>query len=610
MKTISRLAGAGLALLGLAHGAGHAQAAGAATAAAPALHWEVQNRFPLFRSETALREQLKFSPGMSLADWSQQVLAREPELLAGFIPDYQYAGKGGCATRPAQWPTLWNPCTETYDGALFKPAATRRISVWLERPPAGRCLYRTADAVRVAACSGRVELDIPPNQAVPLEVQDLAGTYKASEALFIRDVLVLAFGDSFSSGESNPERPALRADGLTRSASDAQEPLNRLQWLDARANLKRKAGWLDKRCHRTVLSWPVLAAAKLAYDDPHTVVNMASWACTGAEITDGFFSAQIRRSEAEAAGRNVALSQFAAARSALCTRADGPPFDTVVQVGGKGRPGRARACLPEHRRRPVDAALFTFGGNDVFFAPVLMDAVAIVGTHIPLVDPMLRKLRADLVKTPAQARARILGGVDNPSDRLPVRYAALDAGLQALGVPPAKVFQVQYPNPLYEAPGRFCDKSPFDGMQVLDKIQRTSNLTRWESEQADKLMIGELKKAIEPSRPGWNVVTGHLAEVEKHGLCASFNSAEREREFAIPWLVDGEWKWGLKPSGYNHYAATMRWFRTPDDVVMGVGAGSPILPISGAFHPSAQAHAAIADAVQAALKARLGWETK
>jgi hypothetical protein len=572
----------------------------------PRVVWEVKKRFPLFKSEAALADVLKFTANKSLAEWATNTLASTPDLLEPLTSDYMYSENGGCKAKAGkhEFKTLWNPCTEKYSPELFELPKSHDIYVRIIPAPSGKCTFKLGGYPAVSAdCDSRVVLNVPASvEPQSLVVEGAGGALALTEPILVRDILLFAFGDSFSSGESNPDLQAIHQNHPTH-VGEANEALSGVTWLNSPHRLVRKPRWQDTRCHRSVLSWPILAAAKLAADDPHMVVRIASWACTGAEISDGFYSAQLRGA-GDALGLPVKRSQFVSARESVCRKpyGSGGSIKTVVHKKGAGAAGSAIGCLAKDRRREIDGVLFTFGGNDAYFGPVILDAIGIVGTHIPFVDWAIKPKREQIVKTPAQARARIEGRVANTYDKLHTRYAALNNGFAALGVPPEKVYQIQYPNPLLDTAGKFCDKSAFDGMDVLDKVQRVSNLTKWESENAYKEMILPLTNAIKPSLYSWNVVDEYAKSMEKHGICAY--AKNQELELSMPKLSFGNWVRNSKPSEYNHYAATARWFRTPDDVAMGMFSGSSFMPVAGAFHPSAQAHAAIADQVVVQLKQR------
>jgi len=567
-----------------------------------AIRWEVTQRFPLLRSGAALQGALRLRRGQSLQDWSRDVLAANSNLLESFTKAYTHEHGKGCAQSIAakDFPTLWNPCTERYDDKLFE-RGPYEILVELTAAPPGRCKFSAGAEEKVAGCAEKVVLKVSsPDIAYPLSVEAVDGGFRAVGEARIQDILLVAFGDSFSSGESNPDVPALHKDGPV-TQGDGQL-LSGVRWIDSPHRLERRAAWLDSRCHRSLFSWPVLAAARLAVENPHMVVRVASWACSGAEITDGFYSPQLRDGA-------LRQSQFMSARMVVCKNKDGsgPPFETVERLGDGGglvtgkKGSTVKGCAAADRSHRVDAAMFTFGGNDIFFAPVLMDAVMMTGTrYVPGFDLLYKPLRKGVVKRPEDAKKRIDGKVENPYDRLAVRYASLQAGLNALGIAPERVFQVQYPNPLHDTHTKICDISPDDGMDVVEKLQRVANLTEDESQRAERLVIGPLTQRIKDNPHGWKIVDAHVEKMATHGLCA-FNT-DRAKEFAMPRLAAGTWVNGFKPSDYQHYRDTARWFRTPDDVAMGMYEGSSLLPIQGAFHPSARAHAVIADEVYEALK--------
>jgi hypothetical protein len=591
-------------------GTAAAQPAPAGQEVRPRIVWEVKNRFPLFRSESAISDILKLVADKPLLEWATKTLASTPDLLEPLTSDYAYSNKGKCKGKSGnqEFKTLWNPCTETYESKLFELPTSHDIYVQIKPATRGTCVFKLGSLPGVSAdCGARVVISVPrTTEPQALVVEGIPGVPSLTENILVRDILLFAFGDSFASGESNPDVQAIHTNEPTKHPGEFGEVLSGVTWLNSPHQLKREPKWQDRRCHRSVLSWPILAAAKLAADDPHMVVRIASWACTGAEISDGFYSPQLKDG-ADSLGVPVQRSQFVAAREAICEKKPGGSGNSIVTVehikGTKnGKKGTAVGCLKADRTREIDGVLFTFGGNDVFFGPVILDAVGIVGTHIPFVDWAIKPKRKNLVRKPSQAKERILGKVANPYDRLQTRYTALNAGLGALGVPPEKVYQIQYPNPLLDQNGKFCDKSKFDGMDTLDKVQRNSNLTKWESQNAQTNMIEPLQGAIKPSRYKWNVVDEHVVDMKKHGLCAY--EKNKELELAMPKLSSGNWVRNFKPSEYNHYAPTARWFRTPDDVVMGLYSGSSFAPVAGAFHPSALAHSAIADQVVGHLKKR------
>jgi hypothetical protein len=79
----------------------------------------------------------------------------------------------------------------------------------------------------------------------------------AEASVTLRDLFIVSIGDSFASGEGNPDKP--------------RHKLNRARWVDA-------------PCHRSALAGPALAAILLEEFDPHSAVTFISFACSGAVI--------------------------------------------------------------------------------------------------------------------------------------------------------------------------------------------------------------------------------------------------------------------------------------------------------------------------------------
>jgi hypothetical protein len=85
-----------------------------------------------------------------------------------------------------------------------------------------------------------------------------------------RDYLVVSMGDSYGSGEGNPDVPQ----------KFATDPVfgHQLPWV------QRGPRWEDKRCHRSAKAGPAQAALQLEGADPHSSVTFLSFACSGANV--------------------------------------------------------------------------------------------------------------------------------------------------------------------------------------------------------------------------------------------------------------------------------------------------------------------------------------
>jgi lysophospholipase L1-like esterase len=176
--------------------------------------------------------------------------------------------------------------------------------------------------------------------------------------------LIVAIGDSFTSGEGNPDRGGLYVP--QRDASGAVIGVATL----------RRARWQDRRCHRSAIAAPVLAARAIA--DGRTHLTLVHLACTGAHVRDGL------------------LEPGGGARSQLL-------LDGAAQISS---PAPAQVALTRRAvgRRHVDAVLVGIGGNELGFS--------------------------QLVRTCATSdRCQ-----DALAPAIPARLAALDSDLAALGV--------------------------------------------------------------------------------------------------------------------------------------------------------------------------------
>ncbi len=91
------------------------------------------------------------------------------------------------------------------------------------------------------------------------------------------DQLVLGFGDSFTSGEGNPELPAVFTGGVWPGIGLPKRDYDP----------STRAQWTDRWCHRSVYSWQVRTAIDAALRSPHRSITALPYGCSGAEIFSG-----------------------------------------------------------------------------------------------------------------------------------------------------------------------------------------------------------------------------------------------------------------------------------------------------------------------------------
>lgn len=152
--------------------------------------------------------------------------------------------------------------------------------------PGSTCLWRghSGDSPPTP-CSQPVELDVPTGldgQARTQVTVDHDGV-TTSVLVAVGYRLVVGWGDSYASGEGNPDQPADLGAVLAR-------PPTTYGWLKAvqpDTRRYRPAAWSHRNCHRSIFSYQLLAAAMVADDDPHLVTGYVPLSCSGSSVYDG-----------------------------------------------------------------------------------------------------------------------------------------------------------------------------------------------------------------------------------------------------------------------------------------------------------------------------------
>jgi hypothetical protein len=152
-------------------------------------------------------------------------------------------------------------------------------------------------------------------------------------------------------------------------------------------------------------------------------------------------------------------------------------------------------------------------------------------------------------------------------------------------------------------------------MEVLSDFKMSEAKARVGTWIADKLFRA-MEDAAEQYR--WTFVASHRREFIGRGICAgtTYDGADIADDLRLPRKTDAGWR-PYNPVDYKAYASRQRWFRTPNDAYMtgNFHVAASILQkvlkldalswfqlvlaatYSGAFHPTAEGQAAMADAV-------------
>jgi hypothetical protein len=449
---------------------------------------------------------------------------------------------------------------------------------------------------------------------------EIGGIAVASTEIKVTDIFVVGLGDSFGSGEGNPDVPVRFSPERTVEYGKSGGGSGDLSGYPARAGPWKQIGdkafvegnarWLDQACHRSLYSHQLRVALGLAVEDPHRAVTYAGFACSGAEVTWGLF---LRYKGNEWVPNPPDLSQISAAADAQCGKHEAPRVDMPEAYHMNGvipelQGGLTLSKCPVEKARKIDLVLVSVGGNDIGFARLVANAV--------LSDK-------SLVRSLGGWFGQVHGNRESQDllTRLDQRYKALNRALHGiLHVPwqeSDRIILTAYPPfALLDDTGNMC-RDGTAGMEVFSEFRITQEAalsSSWLADKLDQVMKDSARVH------GWSYAQAHRNTFVGRGLCAGHSNGlgPLVDDLRLPRLRDGIWQ-PYNPVHYQPYAARLRWFRTPNDAFLTGNfhaAGSVMQNVlklqsfswfqvllaatyGGAFHPTAEGHAAMADAVLA-----------
>jgi len=469
-----------------------------------------------------------------------------------------------------------------------------------------------------APCHEQVTLEVPYPAGAQVGVT-VGGEERIDTRITVTDLFVIGMGDSFGSGEGNPDVPvefsrerAASYGRFGRALELTGYPARTGTWRfigDAAFN-ERNAGWLDQACHRSLYAHQLRVALQLAIEDPHRAVTFVGLACSGAEVTKGLFH---RYKGNEWVPNPPDLSQVSAAAQAQCGTRAAPAMDYPEAYHMRGRIPELQGGLvlrkcPEQHARKIDLILLSIGGNDIGFSRLVANAVL----HD---QSVLKRLGGWFghVYAKADASAQL--------EELSARYAALRRAfhniLHVSWNEPDRIILTAYPRMALLADGQSICASGPAGMDVLPAYALNTERAR-DGEDIAAELNDLMREAAKGN--GWSFAEDHRNRFVGRGICAG--AIERPVALAddlrFPFNIDGRWE-PFNPADYQPYAPRTRWFRTPNDAFLTgnfhvtgailrrvlrqqqLGWTQVLLAstYSGAFHPTAEGHAAIADSVLA-----------
>jgi hypothetical protein len=372
---------------------------------------------------------------------------------------------------------------------------------------------------------GDYDLTVPAEGVYKLRltISSSAGTATITGDVVVQDWLIVSIGDSYGSGEGNPDVPT-QHDFLGFTTAGAK--------------------WEDRRCHRSADAGSAQAARVIENADPKTSVTFIHVACSGAEAAKGLLEAY------KGVGDTWEAKNMA-------------PLDPQLT--------QARELVGN---REVDALYISIGGNDSGFAPVVTGCVALL-----FCNPAYQGLPSDWVVPDVGLAAVIClplaivvpapfnliwagicavalsvviaefsgdnsehlfhnGLIGDAADgdirnyRLSKLYDRLSTALTAtapgangdpyFGLPASqmnRVFISEYVDATQDDDGDYCPKS--DLLKPFNDI-RVPGLSRAEYEWLDLDVERKLNEVIADNAGyhGWNLVDGIHDRFAKHGICA------------------------------------------------------------------------------------------
>ena len=483
-----------------------------------------------------------------------------------------------------------------------------------------------------APCDESVKLDLPYPDGGTISV-NVEGERPISIDAKVKDILILGLGDSYASGEGNPDIPV---------ALDESHRSENLYPARINGDVSGSAIWLDQLCHRSLYSHQLRAALQIGIENPHGSVTFMGYSCSGASIDKGILGPQSyveyisqptnrdgeTRSQPTNGGKRD--SQLIWALRELCR----------VELQ---RDNGIWVCPDKQFRRKVDYVFLSVGGNDVGFANLVAWATLRDGASSVLAKFFGATVTADQFAA-------------NVKNNLGVAYAKLASALEQtiplsngdMAYDASRVVLTAYPDILVDEIGRTCAgvgsiDQPEDAFAANQSLDRFSS---WLVVRQDKLdaahtqldvlhrRMGQLAEAN-----GWTYA-GRAYDDQPfrgHGFCAQRKDKPDDpaEMLMIPcWgkasrptlsCQSGIFGQGVgwrpyDPATQNYpYALRQRWVRSFNDAVMVMNqkvvnkfgqidedaSKANFSETTGAMHPSAEGHASMADAILIDLREEL-----
>jgi lysophospholipase L1-like esterase len=580
------------------------------------ISWEVRNRFRLFREERDFLLHTDSARGSILA--SEQAL------------ELQSDGRGWARNTVNRLCIdllghVSEPCTRDNVKESYLTPVDHPITVRLtgEIPVGATCAWSFDDGdgpqQSTFDCAEPVNLRVRYGRTTVATVDVSSGPEaprRISAEIAVRDIFIAGLGDSIASGEGNPDRAVALADEgfcfrsyLGTAGAQYYRP-SRAGYKGGRAceapdSLQvwqhQSALWFNSACHRSLYSYQTRTALALAVQYPHIAVTYLPLACTGATIPDGLFGSQrARECPPTKAGANCQVTvsaQLAELRAAVAA---------------------AKKRQPD---RKLDLILLSIGANDIDFSGLVADVIVDTPTERVLFK------RTGVMGSVEDSRAAL-------ARDLPQSFSKLRDALKPLvGGDMSHVVFVSYANPTL-ADGAPCPggRAGFDIHPSFNaQPQRLASVSSYvQNEFLPRLKALALCQSgvlcRDPAGDRMTFVDSHQLAFADHGFCARastdpefdrecFSASGESFDPDIVTAASRPMLCGRSAGEYRAYLPRARWIRDANDSYFAAMTYPQGLPSSsqpadihdatwgvlsavygGAVHPSAEGHAAMADA--------------
>ena len=450
----------------------------------------------------------------------------------------------GCPRASYQQGRYWIPSRRNYKTAWQQASNSyrkshvhnvqRRMSLYVKNVPPNqivKCTWRINNVARTTRnCRITETLSLGNHDvAVTVERKRSLAPIRVRQTLPVRDVLVVALGDSFISGEGNPhvlwEKPKI-VRGFPQSPT-------------------QPASWWDARCHRSLFTGAAIAAAKLAQWNKRISVTFVSYACSGAELYDGLMTGyrgretvrQVRARYKEHIqapvdvylGRHYLQPQIKEIGKVLCAEDGRSVLDECTDF-----------------RRP-DYLIVSSGGNEIGFSSIVKDLA-------------LRNCKADCKDDIERGVIEKIGELQSGFQSLKRRLAPTN---------PHNVILTEYMDPTRFQNAKFCDdrrarQKSFFGFKHFIGIR--AHESRFAFEKVLVKLNAELKDVA--TSLGWRIVDDLQALSRRKGYCSDkswFNTYQHSNKKQGELPLDGTAGANIRistgamhPNIYGHYNLGIR----------------------------------------------------